>query len=163
MNINAISSFNNVAKAQSFKAESSKLYRDPHEIIPPEISDDTVVDYSTWGDNYPVPITAGQRRAAQIDELAKIAAEAELEVIKLQADAAEYAGQKDAAIISQVRDALSKDPTNLTDDDVENLLVYYYILQWNGELPETYIGTEDFYAMLAALATKGTAGETVTP
>lgn len=76
MNINAISSFNNVAKAQSFKAESNKLYRDPHEIIPADVSDDTVVDYSTWGDNYPVPVTAGQRREAQIQELARIAAEA---------------------------------------------------------------------------------------
>ena len=76
MNINAISSFNNVAKVQSFKADSSKLYRDPHEIIPADVSDDTVVDYSTWGDNYPVPVTAGQRRASQREELARIAAEA---------------------------------------------------------------------------------------
>ena len=42
---------------------------------------------------------------------------------------------------------------NLTDEDIENLLVYYYVLQWNGELPETYIGTEDFYALLSSLAT----------
>ena len=103
-----------------------------------------------------------EERAEAEASVAKIAAEAELEVVKLQADAAEYAGQKDAAIISQVRDAMSKDPENLTEEDIEHLLVYYYILQWNGELPETYIGTEDFYALLSSLATKGD-GSTVTP
>ena len=88
-------------------------------------------------------------------EVAKIAADAELEIVKIQADAAEYAGQKDAAVIAQVRDALAKDPENLTDEDIKSLLIYYYVLQWNGELPETYIGTEDFYALLSSLATKG--------
>ena len=102
-----------------------------------------------------------EEKAEAEASVARIAAEAELEVVKLQADAAEYAGQKDAAIISQVRDAMAKDPENLTDEDIENLLVYYYVLQWNGELPETYIGTEDFYALLSSLATQG--GGTVTP
>lgn len=96
--------------------------------------------------------------------VALIAAEAELEVVKVQADAAEYAGQKDAAVIGQVRDILAADPEDLTQEDIHNLLVYYYILQWNGTLPETYFGTEDFYSMLAALAVKSegtlpTAGE----
>lgn len=95
-------------------------------------------------------------------QVAVIAAEADKEVVKIQADAAEYAGQKDAAIISQVRDALAKDPENLTDEDINSLLVYYYILQWNGELPETYIGTEDFYAMLTALASKANASNSST-
>lgn len=80
-----------------------------------------------------------------------IAAEAELNVVQIQADAAEYAGQKDAAVIGQVRDVLAKDPTSLTDEDFEHLLLYYYILQWNGELPETYFSNSDFYSMLAAL------------
>ena len=75
MNINAISSFNNVAKAQSFKAASQKIYSDFNEQIPADVPDDAVVDWSTWGDNYPVPITAGQRREAQKEALAKIAAE----------------------------------------------------------------------------------------
>ena len=95
--------------------------------------------------------------------VAKIAAQAELDVTKIQADAAEYAGQKDAAIISQVRDALAKDPENLTDEDIKSLLVYYYVLQWNGELPETYIGAEDFFALLSSLATKGEGATVVTP
>ena len=88
--------------------------------------------------------------------VAKIAAEADKDVVQIQADAAEYAGKKDAAVIGQVRDALAKDPETLTDEDIEHLLVYYYVQKWSGDLPETYIGTEDFYAMLAALATTGT-------
>ena len=101
-----------------------------------------------------------EEKAEAEASVATIAAEAELVVVKIQADAAEYAGQKDAAVIAQVRDAMSKDPANLTNEDIENLLIYYYILQWNGELPETYIGTEDFYALLASLATSagGAAG-----
>lgn len=83
--------------------------------------------------------------------VAKIAAQAELDVTKIQADAAEYAGQKDAAVIGQVRDILAADPENLTTQDIQNLILYYYVLQWNGELPQTYIGTEDFYELLASL------------
>lgn len=85
--------------------------------------------------------------------VAKIAAEAELDVTKIQADAAEYAGQKDAAVIGQIRDIFSKDPKNLTDEDLENLLLYYYIQKWDGQLPTTYFSSDDFYAMLAALGT----------
>lgn len=90
--------------------------------------------------------------------VAKIAAEADLEVVKIQADAAEYAGQKDAAVIGQVRDILSADPENLTNEDLHNLLVYYYILQWDGKLPETYFSSDDFYQLIAALGTKAEAG-----
>ncbi len=86
-------------------------------------------------------------------KVAVIAANAELDVVKIQADAAEYAGQKDAAVIGQVRDIFAKDPEHLTDEDLHNLLLYYYILQWDGKLPETYFSTDDFYAMLAAIGT----------
>lgn len=83
--------------------------------------------------------------------VAKIAAQAELDVTKIQADAAEYAGQKDAAIIGQVRDIFAKDPDNLTNEDLEALLLYYYIEKWNGTLPETYIGADDFSKLLSSL------------
>lgn len=86
--------------------------------------------------------------------VAKIAAEADKDVVEIQANAAEYAGQKDAAIIRQVRDALAKDETALTDEDIEHLLVYYYVQAWDGKFPETYVGNEDFYALLASLAAK---------
>ena len=92
--------------------------------------------------------------------VAKIAAEAELEVVKIQADAAEYAGQKDAAVIGQVRDILAKDPKNLDNDDLHTLMLYYYILQWDGVLPETYFSNSDFYSFMAALGT-GALGETL--
>ena len=87
-------------------------------------------------------------------KVAVIAANADLDVVKIQADAAEYAGQKDAAVIGQVRDILSKDPENLTDEDLEKLLLYYYIQKWDGKLPETYFSNEDFFQLLAALGQK---------
>ena len=62
-------------------------------------------------------------------EEAKIQAEADLEVTKIQADAAEYAGLKEAAKNKAVAEWLSKD-----------LLGYYYIQKWNGELPTYYMG-----------------------
>lgn len=82
--------------------------------------------------------------------VAKIAAQADLDVVKIQADAAEYAGMKDAAVINQIKEVFTVDPENMTTDDVKNLLMYYYIMKWNGELPQTYIGTEELYNMLAA-------------
>ena len=90
--------------------------------------------------------------------VAKIAAQAELDVTKIQADAAEYAGQKDAAIIGQVRDIFAKDPKNLDDGDIEALLLYYYIQKWNGTLPETYVGADDFSKLLSSLVADGQAG-----
>ena len=74
---------------------------------------------------------------AQIDanaaaEVAKIAAQADLEVTKIQADAAEYAGQKEAAKNKAIAEWLTED-----------LIQYYYIQQWNGKLPETYLGSDN--------------------
>ena len=85
--------------------------------------------------------------------VAKIAAEAEAQVIQIQAEAAEFAGQKDAAVIEQVRNVLAKDKENLDNDDLHTLMLYYYILQWNGVLPETYFSNSDFYSFMAALGT----------
>ncbi len=70
-------------------------------------------------------------------EVSKIQANADLEVSKIQADAAEYAGQKEAA----KNKAISESITN-------ELIKYYYILQWNGELPETYMGSENVNTIL---------------
>ena len=99
---------------------------------------------------------AAERAQIEAEAEAKvsvIAANADLDVVKIQADAAEYAGQKDAAVIGQVRDVFAKDPKNLTNEDVQQLLLYYYIQKWNGELPTTYFSSEDFYALLAGLGT----------
>lgn len=85
-------------------------------------------------------------------EVAVIAAQADLDVTKIQADAAEYAGQKDAAVIGQARDVLAKDPENLTNDDIRNLILYYYVEKWNGDLPDTYLGSEDFFKLLSSVS-----------
>ncbi|MBQ0124861.1 MAG: prohibitin family protein [Clostridiales bacterium] len=69
-------------------------------------------------------------------QTAIIAAEADLEIVKIQADAAEYAGQKDAAVNTAIAQSLTPE-----------LLYYYYIKGWNGELPSTYISQEEFMGM----------------
>ena len=65
-------------------------------------------------------------------EVARIQAEADLTVTKIQADAAEYAGQKEAAKNKAISEWLTRD-----------LLNYYYIQQWNGILPNYYMGGEN--------------------
>ena len=96
-------------------------------------------------------------------KVAVIAANADLDVVKIQADAAEYAGQKDAAVIGQIRDIFAKDPENLTDEDVEKLLLYSYIQKWNGTLPETYFGSEDFYQLISSLGGNSSSTGTTAP
>ncbi|MBQ4425089.1 MAG: prohibitin family protein [Lachnospiraceae bacterium] len=78
-----------------------------------------------------------QARRAVIDanaaaEVAEIQANADLAVTKIQADAAEYAGLKEAAKNKAISEYLTKD-----------LLNYYYIQQWNGILPNYYMGSEN--------------------
>ena len=63
---------------------------------------------------------------------AKIKAEADLEVVKIAADGVEYAGQKEAAANKAVAESLT-----------EELLKYYYVQNWDGKLPDTYVGSED--------------------
>lgn len=57
-------------------------------------------------------------------EKAVIAAQADLEVVKIQADAALFAGEREAEMNKRISEALSSD-----------LIRYYWIKQWNGELP----------------------------
>ena len=96
-------------------------------------------------------------------EVVEIRAQADAEVVKIAADAAEYAGQMDAKVIEHLRNTFAKDPESLTDEDLRQLLLYYYIQQWNGELPETYLGSEDFFALLAALGAQTPDTGTETP
>lgn len=58
-----------------------------------------------------------------------IAAKADLEVVKIQADAALYAGEREANMNERIAAALS-----------DKLIQYYWIKQWNGELPSTVLG-----------------------
>ncbi len=73
-----------------------------------------------------VKIAAEAQAQAQI-----IAAQADAEVAKIGADAAEYQGQKDAAIMSNLGEMLSKYP---------ELIKYYYVTNWDGNMPETVLG-----------------------
>lgn len=70
-------------------------------------------------------------------EVAEIEAKADLEVTKIQADAAEYAGQKEAAKNKAISEWLT-----------EELIRYYYIQQWDGELPATYMGSDNVTAIM---------------
>lgn len=62
-------------------------------------------------------------------EKAVIAANADLEVVKIQSEASLYAGQREAEMNARIAE-------NLTGE----LIDYYWIKQWNGELPDTVLG-----------------------
>lgn len=63
-----------------------------------------------------------------------IAAQADLEVVKIQADAALYAGEREANMNERIAAALT-----------EELIKYYWIKQWNGKLPTTVLGNENSF------------------
>ena len=71
-------------------------------------------------------------------DVAKIQAEADLEVAKIQADAKAYAGQKEAEKNRAIASSLSTELVN-----------YYYVLQWDGKLPTTYMGSENPSSIVA--------------
>ena len=63
-----------------------------------------------------------------------IAANADLEVVKVQAEAALYAGEREAEMNKRISESLSGE-----------IIEYYWIKQWNGELPETVLGGDASY------------------
>ena len=63
-----------------------------------------------------------------------IAANADLEVVKVQAEAALYAGEKEAEMNERISESLAGD-----------IIQYYWIKQWNGELPTTVLGGDTSY------------------
>lgn len=71
---------------------------------------------------------------AQADaDSAIVAAQADAEVAKIAADSAEYQGQKDAAIMSNLGTMLERYP---------ELVKYYYVTNWDGKMPETMLGDD---------------------
>lgn len=64
-------------------------------------------------------------------EQAVISAKAGLEVVQIQAEASLYAGQREAEMNQRIAEALTND-----------LIQYYWIKQWNGELPNTMLGND---------------------
>ncbi len=69
-------------------------------------------------------------------EKAVIAANAELEVVKVQAEAALYAGEKEAEMNKRISESLT-----------EELIDYYWIKQWNGQLPGTVLSDNGNYML----------------
>ena len=84
-----------------------------------------------------------------------------MEVAKIGADSAEYQGRKDASIalqklasingwtvISDTDSGINKlykaDGTEVSAEELvigaQNLMQYYYVTQWDGVLPEYYLG-----------------------
>ena len=63
-----------------------------------------------------------------------IAAKADLEVVKIQADAALYAGEREANMNERIAQALTPE-----------LINYYWIKQWDGVLPSTVLGGDSSY------------------
>ena len=73
-----------------------------------------------------------QKIKAQADaDAGIIKAEGDAEIAKIGADSAEYQGQKDAAIMKNLGEMLTKYP---------DLIDYYRITGWDGKLPETMLG-----------------------
>ena len=70
-------------------------------------------------------------------EKSKIAANADLEVVKIQAEASLYAGQREAEMNQRIAEALTP-----------QLINYYWIKQWNGELPSTMLDGNNTDVML---------------
>ncbi len=69
-------------------------------------------------------------------EKAVIAANAELEVVKVQAEAALYAGEKEAEMNKRISESLT-----------DELIDYYWIKQWNGQLPSTVLSENGNYML----------------
>lgn len=116
-----------------------------------------------------------QKKAEADAAVAKTRAEADKEVAQIGADSAEYQGKKEAAIALQrlasingwtvVSDAdtgINKlykvDGTEVTVDELSvgaaRLIDYYYIQQWNGVLPEYYVGSDNVNTIVG-LQSKG--------
>ncbi len=75
--------------------------------------------------------TEQAQKTMEAEEQAKrqlIEAEAEAEVAKIQAEAAQYAGEREAEKNRKLAESITPE-----------LVEYYYIEKWNGELP-TYVG-----------------------
>ena len=62
MNIAPISMSNMAMQKASFKGAEEKK-----PLVTDDMPDDTIVYYSTWGDNYAFPVTAGQIRAHEAE------------------------------------------------------------------------------------------------
>ena len=102
-------------------------------------------------------------QASAAAEVAKIQAQADMEVAKIGADSAEYQGKKEASIALQrlasingwtvvtneetgINELYKADGNKVTAEELsigaKNLIQYYYTQQWDGVLPQTYLGED---------------------
>ena len=108
-------------------------------------------------------------------EIARIQAEADKQVAEIGADSAEYQGRKEAAIAMQrlasingwsvvtgedgINRLVKSDGTDVSSEELkrgtEKLIEYYYIEQWNGVLPETYVGEKDVSTIILGTGGNG--------
>ena len=118
-------------------------------------------------------------KAEAAAKIAEIQAEADARVAEISANAAEYQGQKDAAIALQRLASINGwtvktekiDDTHIkyticyagTDKPVEEedlklgaqrLIEYYYTQAWNGQLPDTYVGMDGLFEILSSATTE---------
>jgi regulator of protease activity HflC (stomatin/prohibitin superfamily) len=113
-----------------------------------------------------------QTKAEAAAAIAEIQAEADARVAEISANAAEYQGQKDAAIALQrlasingwtvktekIDDTHTKytvcyaDGTPVTEADLkigaQRLIEYYYTQTWDGKLPDTFVGDGDISSII---------------
>lgn len=107
-------------------------------------------------------------------EVARIQAEADLAVQQINADAAEYTGRKEAmatlyalagvngwaVVIDDTGSGklYKADGSSISAEELkvgtENLIKYYYTQNWNGILPETYVGNDNVSSILVGNTNK---------
>ena len=116
-------------------------------------------------------------KAEAAAKIAEIQAEADARVAEISANAAEYQGQKDAAIALQrlasingwtvktekIDDTHTKytvcyaDGKPVSEADLkigaQRLIEYYYTQAWNGQLPDTYVGMDGLFEIISSATT----------
>ena len=106
--------------------------------------------------------------AAANAEIAKIQAEADKSVAEIGADSAEYQGKREAAVAMQrlaaingwsvvtnnegINELYKADGSVVSAEELkigaEKLITYYYIEQWDGILPKTYVSGDDISSII---------------
>lgn len=76
--------------------------------------------------------------AEQSAERMRIQAQADADVARIQAEAAQYAGEREAEMNRKLSESLTPE-----------LVQYYYAQRWNGVLPTTVVGADSAIPVLS--------------
>lgn len=76
--------------------------------------------------------------ASQAAERLRIQAQADADVARIQAEAAQYAGEREAEMNRKLSESLTPE-----------LVQYYYAQRWNGVLPTTWMGSGDMIPLIS--------------